>query len=128
MAKSYGLSAPPESTPVDSWAFRRWFDEVMEFILTTVLIKTVTTTYSVEADRFYIRGDATGGTFTITLPPALNLQGRRILLKKIDSSGNAITIAAAGSDTIEGSGSKSLAAQWDKYHLISNGVSSWEII
>lgn len=128
MAKAYGLSKPPESTDVNSWVFKRWLDELMEMFLSTILLKTVTTTYTVEADKFYIRGDATAGIFTITLPAALNSQGRQLLLKKIDSGGNDITISRAGSDTIEGSNTLTLGAQWDKYHLISNGVDTWEIM
>ena len=128
MARIYGLSEPPEHADTNSWIFKRWFNELMELILTTILIETVTTAYTVEADKFYIRADATAGAFAVTLPAALNSQGRQILIKKVDSSGNAVTVTRAGSDTIEGSNTVALAGQWDKTHLISNGISSWEIM
>ena len=128
MARTYGLTEPPEYADTNSWIFKRWFDELMELILTTILIETVTTTYTIEADKFYIRADATGGAFAVTLPAALNSQGRQLLIKKVDVSGNAVTVTRAGSDTIEGNNTVSLSSQWDKTHLISNGVDAWEIM
>lgn len=124
----FGVRQPPDYTQIESYEFKRWLNSIYLWSSTVVNLVTVTTTYTVAALVYYVRCDATGGAFTVTLPPALNLQGRRILLKKIDASGNAVTIAAAGSDTIEGSATKSLASQWDKYHLISNGVDAWEIV
>ncbi len=124
----YGVKPPPDYTPIESYEFKRWLNSIYLWSASEVNIVTVVTTYSVAALVYYVRGNATGGSFTITLPAAMNLQGRRILVKKIDSSGNAITLAAAGSDTIEGSATKSLASQWDHYHLISNGVDTWEIV
>ena len=124
----FQLVPPPEFTDYNSYPYKRWVNSVYNIITGLTTLTTVATTYTVAANLFYIRGDATSGIFTITLPPALGNEGRPLLLKKIDSSGNAITIAAAGSDTIEGSATKSLAAQWDKYHLISNGVNTWEIM
>lgn len=124
----FKLGAPPDFTSYDSYAYKRWVNSVYETITSLTAITTVTTTYTVGANLLYIRGDASGGAFTITLPPAIGLAGRPLILKKVDGSGNAITIAASGSDTIEGSATESLAAQWDKLHLISNGVDTWEII
>lgn len=124
----WGVGKPPIYTEIESYSFKQWLQSVWLYIATVVNVVTVTTTYTVGSIVYYVRGDSTGGTFTITLPPALNLQGRRILVKKVDASGNAITVAAAGSDTIEGSATKSLAARWDKYHLISNGTDGWELL
>lgn len=128
MSKGYTLLEPPEHTAVDSWAFKRWFDEVQEMIMSKITIVTVTTTYTVKAIVYYIRADATAGIFTITLPAAVSNQGRSILIKKIDATANAVTISRAGTDTIEGSTTASLATQWTRIHLISNGVDTWEIV
>jgi hypothetical protein len=82
----------------------------------------------VEPQIYYVRADATGGAFTVTLPAAnLNI-GRRMFIKKVDASGNAVTVSRSGSDTIEGSNTVSLAAQWDKLQIISGAENSWEVI
>lgn len=124
----FGVKVPPDYTEINSYPFKRWLNSIYTYILSVTTLTTVTAAYTVAATVFYVRADATSGAITVTLPPALNLQGRRILIKKIDSSGNAVTIAANGSDTIEGSATVSLAAQWNKQHLISNGVNGWEIV
>ena len=128
MARGYGLSEPPEHTDTNSWPFKRWFDELMELMVSQITIVTVTAAYTVARSVFYVRGDATAAAFAVTLPAALNMQGRQIAVKKIDASGNAVTVTAAGSDTIDGSATSSLAAQWNKVHLISNGVDTWEVL
>jgi len=124
----FQIIPPPEFTDYNSYPYKRWVNSVYNIITGLTSVRTTTAALTIPANTFYVRGNATGGIFTITLPPALGNEGRPLVIKKIDSSGNAITIAAAGSDTIEGSATKSLAAQWDKYHLISNGVDTWEIM
>lgn len=71
--------------------------------------------------------DATGGDATVTLPTAAAAgQGGRILVKKIDSSGNNVILSPAAADTIEG---QSADFQWNfplnSYTLISDGVNGW---
>ncbi len=126
MAQIYGPTNPPEVDSIDSFTFKRWFGSLTDLFKSQMSLVTQATTYTVAANIYYVRGDATAGGFTVTLPPALNNQGRKILLKKIDSSGNAVTVSKAGSDTIEGSNTVSLGSQWDKLHVISNGVNAWE--
>lgn len=122
----YGINEPPEYAGVDSFEYKRWFDHIMEHLRSTIKLVTVTAAYTIPTVMFYVRADATSSAFAVTLPPARNMQGRRILVKKIDASGNAVTVTAAGSDTIEGSATAALAARWDKVHLISNGIDGWE--
>lgn len=68
--------------------------------------------------------DATDGAVTITLPAA-DESSMRLSIKKIDSSANAVTVAAAGSDTIDGAATKSLASQYDAVEVVSDGSSAW---
>lgn len=124
----FGVKVPPDYTEIESYVFKRWLNSIVDWIKTHTTIVTVTTAYTIISNVFYVRADATAGAFAVTLPAALNLQGRQILIKKIDSSANAITVTAAGSDTIEGAATSSLAAQWNKTLLISNGNTSWEKI
>lgn len=72
---------------------------------TVTAVKTGTYT---AAAKELIPCDASGGAFTVTLPAA-PADKTRILIKKIDTSANAVTIARAGSDVFEkASGATSL--------------------
>lgn len=88
-------------------------------------VKAVTTTYSVGTTEYIITADATGGPFTITLPTVVSLTGRQFTIVKIDSSGNAVTVARQGSDTIEGATSIALAAQNNKVTLFAAAANLW---
>jgi len=90
-------------------------------------VVTKTATYSVAPSDDVILCNT--NAFTVTLPAASAQPGRKIRIKKIGSDTNAITIARAGSDTIEGATSYSLAsgAQYQGVTLISDGSSIWYI-
>lgn len=69
--------------------------------------------------------DATSGALTCTLPtavPQVTGTGRRFTVVKIDSSGNAVTVATTSAQTINGSATASLAAQWNRITVVSNGT------
>jgi len=70
--------------------------------------------------------NATGGAggITITLPVATNTD-QIVIIRKVDAGVGAVTVARAGTDTIEGATSISLAAQYGKCVLQSDGVSLW---
>lgn len=80
------------------------------------------------SEDFLYPVDATAAPVTVTLPLAANYQYKKFCVKKIDASANAVTIAASGSDTIDGDSSVSLAAQYDSGFLVSDGVSKWFVI
>lgn len=91
----------------------------------------VTTTYTVAAsdNGRLIEADATSGAFTITLPAAATAgNGFEISIKKVDSSSNAVTVDADGSETIDGNTSTSLPNQFDVVSIRSNGTSWSEIV
>lgn len=70
-----------------------------------------------------IRGDASGGAFDFDLPAASSVgSGFMVILAKIDSSSNAVTIDPSGSDTVDIS---TLASQYDSAILVSDGTSHW---
>ncbi len=68
---------------------------------------------------------ASGAARTITLP-AVTCVGLTVMVKKTDSSGNAVTVARAGSATIDGATSVSLATQYKSVSLVSDGT-NWQI-
>jgi len=72
-------------------------------------------------------GNASGGAFTYTLPTASGNSGLRLVIKKTDSSENAITIDGNGSETIDGDTTLLLNAENDFVEIISDG-SNWQVI
>lgn len=65
-------------------------------------VKLVSTTYSVLTTDHMVNGDASSAAFTMTLPPIKSngLGGKDYIFKKIDTSRNAITIAASTTDSV----------------------------
>ncbi len=72
-----------------------------------------------------ILADASSGAITITLPSPSN--NAIVNVKKIDSSTNAVTVEPNGSETIDGSSSKTIDTQYESYTFISDGT-NWYII
>lgn len=68
--------------------------------------------------------DATAGALQVNLIQAFN-QGKEVTVIKTDSSGNAVTVAALSGDSIEGSPSVDLTAQYKKIILTSDGNLTW---
>jgi hypothetical protein len=83
---------------------------------------TKTANYTATAKDATILCDASAGAFTITLLPAAGLAGHVFSIKKLDSSANAVTIAADGAETIDGNISISMAVQWTCLTVQSNGT------
>ena len=87
-----------------------------------IVAKTANYT-AVESDE-NIFVDATAGAVAITLPAA-SIDGCCISVWKTDNSVNAVTVSRAGSDTIEGANTVSLALQYDAVDLIADGTATW---
>ena len=67
--------------------------------------------------------DATAGAVTMTLQDCARVY-HPVLIVKVDSSGNAVTVAAPSGQTISGAASVSLAAQWNS-GLFHPGATGW---
>lgn len=109
--------------------FLRWADliaRLQQFNYRTVTAATTIT----EADD-YVAGNTNGGNFTITLPLASTVPGRRFEVKKVDAA-NTLTLAAAGSDTIDGSASVAWTTDGQSYSVLSvntaPGTYNWKIV
>ncbi len=89
-----------------------------------VLFKT--TNYNVLIGDDVIEVDASGGAVTITLYKADRFSGGMVVVKKL-TSGPLLTVDTTGADTIDGSVSRNLAAQWTSLILYSNGT-DWRTI
>ncbi len=90
-------------------------------------VATKTAAYTVGADDYVLLADASGGAFTITLPPAAERPGRVVVVKKIDASGNAVTLDGDGSETIDGATTKALSAQWQTLMVQADGA-AWFVL
>jgi hypothetical protein len=77
---------------------------------------------------FAVLASASSAAFTVTLPAAATATGRIVFIKKTDSSINAVTIAAASGDNIEGKATQILTNQYDSLQLISNGSHIWFVL
>jgi len=87
----------------------------------------VTGDYTVTVNDAFIPVDCTSGAVTVTLKPAAEAEGKRLTVKKIDSSSNALTIDGDGSETIDGSTTAVITCQYDSICLFSTGA-VWFIV
>lgn len=85
-----------------------------------------TADYTMLESDHIILVDSTSGARTITLPPA-TLAGQIVRIKRTDASANNSTVSRAGSDTIEGANTVTLAAQYDSVTLIADGTATWYV-
>lgn len=99
--------------------------EIVEGLIPTTKISAAEgPTYQATPQDVLILADATLGALQVNLIQAFNL-GKRVTVIKTDSSGNAVTVAALSGDTIEGSSSVSLTAQYKKTILTADGSNVW---
>ncbi len=95
--------------------------QLMTFVKTPKVVSKITTYAAAATDEVIL---CSSSAFTVTLPSAVT--GRRVTIKKTDSSlSNVITVARAGSDTIEGVTSFTLLKQFEYITLVSDGTATW---
>lgn len=86
---------------------------------------TASRTVTPQDDSGWFLADATSGAFTITLPSAQAVPAMRVGAKKTDATANAVTVAASGSDVIDGAASYPLTVQYQSVTLMSDGGNWW---
>jgi hypothetical protein len=87
-----------------------------------VVLKTAA--YTAAAGEF-VKADATGGAFTVTLPasPAV---GASVTVKKADASANAVTVVGSGVTTIDGDTNAQIVSQHTSVTFIYDGT-NWTV-
>lgn len=101
-----------------------YFEAIFNNALVNFLLtNTVTSDTTITPDYNFWLADATSGNVTITMPAASDYKDKMFIVKRIDGSGN--TVSVASSDNIDGSASQSLS-QYDSLVLVSDG-STWHI-
>jgi hypothetical protein len=71
-------------------------------------------------DIVFIKCDATDEPFSFTMPSAINVYNALFIIKKTDSSSNAVTIEFNGSETLDGATSKTLSSQYDSVSIVGD--------
>ena len=87
---------------------------------------TKTANYTATSTDVVILCDVSGGAFTITLPAAANNTHRMYIIKKTDSSVNAVTVDGNASETIDGGTTAIITTQYESVIIICDG-SNWHI-
>lgn len=93
-------------------------------------IATKTATYTVTVNDHTLLGDATAGAMDFDLPAAATCVGQIFCFKKIESSGNAVSIDPNGSEQIDNAGAGvawSLSGENDALQIQSDGT-GWKIL
>jgi hypothetical protein len=92
---------------------------------------TITSNVTANTDNYIYLIDATSGNVTVTLPAASASYGGTVGInykfKRMDNSGNTVTIQRAGSDTIDGNTSFTLTTQYEVKEILAISTSSWGV-
>ncbi len=88
---------------------------------------TITATQNITVNTKINLVDATSANVIVTLPTAITSARREYHIKKIDSSNNTVTIATAGSETIDDGSTAVIDSQYESVRLYSDG-SNFHII
>ena len=73
-----------------------------------------------------VLGDTTAGNVTVTLPAARTVPGFRVEVKKLTAA-NTLTLAASGSETVDGSATLAWTTRYQSYSVICDG-SVWHVV
>lgn len=90
-----------------------------------------TADYRVLPSDALVRVDALFAPVTVTLPVASVVVGNRFTVKRLNSAGSAVTVAANGSDLIDGVSTKTLTTQYERITVVAvrDGTStSWDVL
>ncbi len=87
---------------------------------------SATSAYTILPGIDKVYADATSAPFTVTLPDAVSNAGLVLKVKRTNSTANAVTVAAAGTDTIDGAGSYLPAAN-ETLTVRSDGTGTWRV-
>lgn len=88
-------------------------------------VATITSSATLTTSHTVVLCDATSGAITVTLPTAVGNDGRHYHIKKIDSSGNAVTIDGDGSETIDDGATAVIGVQYECVTVVSDGTEWW---
>ena len=85
-------------------------------------------TMTVSRNDHIIAADASSGDVTIDLLPAAWYPGRELIIKRTDNSGNSVTVDAAGTDVIDGAGTKTIVSGYGSLAIVAVDTGMWAIV
>lgn len=88
-------------------------------------VRLVTADYVMLPTDFVVTVDATAGPVNITLPPAIG-SGQHYRVKRVDTSGNIVTVTPQEGETIDGSDGVVLGQQYQVVTLVDDFVGLWD--
>ena len=116
--------------PSDLASFQREWRRVVDRLDGQPKYKpTVSKTAAYTADyQELVICDPSGGGFTVTLPYANGHVGEQVVVKNNTTSTNTITIAASGTETVDGAATTSIASSRSSLTFAATLESAWVII
>lgn len=92
----------------------------------TVNAAAITASETADTDDDAMIVDASGGAVTITLPDRASNVGKVYTIKRVNATNN-VVVSRAGSDTIDGATTKTLASQYAAITIIA-GYGEWNVL
>jgi len=133
---NYGYNKPAVNDATDEDLWGGYLNDAMDDIdgdmktATDWVTSAISTTHtgSTSDRNKLLLCSASGGAFDVDLVAAATAgSGFSMMVKKTDSSANAVTIDPNGAETIDGAASFALSSQYDYALIVSDG-SNWHII
>lgn len=125
-----GLVAVQDTPPISPSIGRVWLDtsSCASGVPQSLPIGHITSNYFPTFLDTVLLADASAGPFAVFLPMANGINfGKTYHIKKIDATGNTVTIQPSGSSTIDGSTNKIMISQYNSMMIISDG-NNWFIL
>ena len=114
-----------KTVPQNAREWARWTAVATSGDLKVVTV--IVTAYTTGLPRVILVDDDTaGGVVTINLRTALGIPGVIYHIKKLGSTGN-VVLDGFGSQTIDGSATKTLTSQYERVRICSDGA-NWHVI
>lgn len=86
-----------------------------------------TANYTLTGTDAWIKADASGGSFTLTLPTAVGISGRKYTITRTDNTpANTVTVATTSSQTISGAATMVIQYAFSSLDVVSDN-SNWII-
>lgn len=109
----------------------KWFDSIRNSVnagnLGSISIPAITSSITLGVSDSTVLCDATGGAFTVTLPSVSTFVGFKYNIKKIDTSGNDVTVDGDGVN-IDGTATKLLSGPGFPSMTVHSDGTQWWII
>jgi hypothetical protein len=103
--------------------------EVMADLANAIQVRSISsaTTLGTSDHGKVIECDASSGAFTVTLPAVGSNTGMTVVVKKTDSSTNAVTVDGNSTEKIDGSTTYALNTQYESVMVRSDGTEWWVV-